>query len=71
MVACDFTGHDFQFLFCGNLPQQVAHTNRYLARQCCFAVFRNPRQTDFQVRLRVRAQPAMSHATTLYQLRFA
>jgi hypothetical protein len=57
MVACDLTGHDFQFLFCGNLPQQVAHTN--------------PRQTDFQVRLRVRAQPAMSHATTLYQLRFA
>jgi len=29
VVARDLTGHDLQFVFCGNLPQQVAHTNCY------------------------------------------
>ena len=64
VVARHLPGHDFQLVLCGNLPQQVAHTNRYLVFQHRLAILRHPHQMNLQVALRVRAQPVMSHATT-------
>src|SRR5271165_331762 len=66
VVAGDLTGHDLQLMFCGNLPQQVAHTNCHFPRQHRLAVFCYPHEMDLEVTLRVRAQPVMSHATTLH-----
>jgi len=68
MVACYLPGHNLQFMFCRNLPQQIAHTKRYLTRQHCLSILWYPHQMDFQVRLRVRSQPVMPHATTLHQI---
>jgi hypothetical protein len=67
VVTRDLPGHNLQFALCGDLPQQVAHTNRYVSRQHRLPVFRNPHQMNLQVAFRVRAQSVMSHATTLHQ----
>lgn len=68
VVARNLPGHNLQFVLCGDLPQQVAHTNRHVSYQDCLSILRHPHQMYFQVALRVRAQPVMSHATTLHYL---
>ena len=67
VVACDLSGHDLQFVFCGDLPQQVAHMNCHFPGQYRFAIFWDPHDMQLEVTLRVRSQPIMSHATTLHQ----
>ena len=49
-----------------NLPDQVAHTKRYLPRQHLLPVLRNPNQMHLQIVLRLRAQLVPFHATTLH-----
>jgi hypothetical protein len=71
VVICDLSGNDFQFVFCGNLPQQVAYTKCRLPCQHCFAKSPDPLEVHFEIGFRVRSQPVMSHATTLDQSCFA
>ena len=71
MIACCLSGHNLQFVFRRNLPEEVTHTKSDLTGQDRLAILRHPDQTDFQVALRVRAKSIMPHATTLHQPCFA
>lgn len=66
VVASDFSGQYRYFVLHGDLPDQVAHTNRNLAGQYFLAIFRDPYQMNLQVMLRVRSQLISLHATTLH-----
>ena len=42
VVACDFAGHDLQFMLGRNLPQQITHTKSDFAGQDRFSILRHP-----------------------------
>jgi hypothetical protein len=47
MVACYLSGHNLEFVFRRNLPQEITHTKSDLASQHCLAILRHPHQMDF------------------------
>ncbi len=66
VVARDFARQNRDLMFHRNLPNQVAHTNRYFTRQHFLAVLGNPYQVNLQIVFRVRAKLVPFHATTLH-----
>jgi hypothetical protein len=66
MVACHFPADDLKLMLRSNAAYQVAHTNCHLSVQHRLTVLGNPNDVHLEVRLRVRSQPVVSHATKLH-----
>jgi hypothetical protein len=66
-VVARLPRHNLQFVLCGDLPQQVAHTNRHISGQHRFRYFGTHTRCTFRSLFRVRAQSVMSHATPLHR----
>lgn len=65
MVACDLTGENRQFVFHGNLTEQVTHPEGHGSHEDWFPVLRDPDEVELEIMLAVRSTPVAWHAPIL------
>lgn len=65
MVTCRYPAEDLQLMFGRDTADHAAHANRAFSCEDRLPVHRNPHYMHFELRLRVRSQPIVSHEPRL------